>query len=379
MERFHNGPLPKTDEILKIEKRLNRSNRYERARSLFRLLFLIAFPVALLISALSDLWAIPIALIAGVAFALLCQLGFLSTLLFLRLARPGTQKYDSLLNDYVRLLMMGTQSKHLPFFPDSRLIKEMVGEADRYARTFVVPEEEKKRIYKAKSIEEEGERLRADYEEYLYRIASEEGERLLLKKVDFVRRTERWRKAHRRAYTEDQYKLVDANINRLLQKFSHDANAENGFYMDFEAYITTFHSMEKETAELDGRVIPTAEVKAYYLTLVKEIKRIRLNELKKALSDKDLDDLRDYLNAYEQVRRKYAFFDQLPTIDVERYDKYYVEARANKQRCFSCHRKFHERYKGVCDRCGHYVCPRCHKCYCSKYIGHNIEAFYNSI
>ncbi len=379
MERFHNGPLPKTDEILKLEKRLNRCNRYERARSLLRLLFFIVLPVIVLVSALSDLRALPLALVGSVVFALLCQLGFLLAGAFWRLARPNTQKYDDLLNDYVRLLMLSTQGKHLPFFPDSRLQKEMIGEAERYARTFVVPEEEKKRIYRAKSIEAEGERLRADYEEYLYRIASEEGERILLKKVDFVRRTERWRKTHRRAYTEEQYKLVDANINRMLQKFSHDASAENGFYMDFEEYITTFHSMDKATAELDGRVIPTADVRSYYLTLVKEIKRIRLSELKKALSDKELDDLRDYLNAYEQVRKKYAFFDQLPTIDVERYDKYYIEARANKKRCFSCRRKFHERYKGICDRCGHYVCPRCHKCYCSKYIGHNIETFYNSI
>ncbi len=379
MERFHNGPLPKTDEILKLEKRLNRCNHYERARNLLRLLLLIAIPLTVLLTALSNLRAVPVALAGCVAAVFLCLLGFLLAGAFLRIARPNTPKYDDLLNTYVRLLMMGTQSKHLPFFPDSRLQKEMIGEAERYARTFVVPEEEKKLIYKAKSIEEEGERLRADYEEYLYRIASEEGEKILLKKVDFVRRTERWRKANRRAYTEDQYKLVDANINRLLQKFSHDANAENGFYMDFEEYITTFHSMDKATAELDGRVIPTADVKSYYLTIVKEIKRIRLNELKKALSDKELDDLRDFLNAYEQVRKKYAFFDQLPTIDVERYDKYYIEARANKKRCFSCHRKFHERYKGVCDRCGHYICPRCHKCYCSKYIGHNLENFYNGI
>ncbi len=379
MERFHNGPLPKTDEILKIEKRLNRSNRYERARSLVRLLFLIVIPISVVLGALSGVRALIITLIAVALSVFLCQFAFLFSQPILCLARPGTKKYDDLLNDYVRLLMLGTQSKHLPFFPDSRLIKEMIGESERYARTYVVPEEEKKRIYKAKSIEEEGERLRADYEEYLYRIASEEGEKILLKKVDFVRRTERWRKAHRRAYTEEQYKLVDANINWLLQKFSHDANAGNGFYMDFEEYITTFHSMDKATAELDGRVIPTADVKTYYLTIVKEIKRIRLSELKKALSDKELDDLRDYLNAYEQVRQKYAFFDQLPTIDIERYDKYYFEARANKKRCFSCHHKFHERYKGVCDRCGHYVCPRCHKCYCSKYIGHSIETFYNNI
>ncbi len=379
MERFRNGPFPKTDEILKIEKRLTRCNRYERARSLLRLLFLIALPLAVLITALSSLKALPLTLVGCVIAVVLCQLSCLLAMAFLRIARPGTPKYDDLLNTYVRLLMMGTQSKHLPFFPDSRLQKEMVGEAERYARTYVVPKEERGRIYKARSIVEEGERLRAEYEEYLYRIASEEGERILLKKVDFVRRTERWRKANRRAYTEDQYKLIDANINRLLQKFSHDANAENGFYMDFVDYITTFHSFDKETAELDGRVIPTADVKSYYLTIVKEIKRIRFNELKKALSDKELDDLRDYLNAYEQVRQKYVFFDPLPTIDVERYDKYYIEARANKKRCFSCHRKFHERYKKICDRCGHYICPRCHKCYCSKYIGHNLENFYNGI
>lgn len=379
MERFRTSPLPKTDEILNLETRLNRCNRYERARKLLRLLFLILLPVILAVSALSGLNALFAAFLGCVIAVFLCQFGCLLAQGFLRIARPRTQKYDELLNDYVRLLMLGTQSKHLPFYPDSRLIKEMIGEADRYARTYVVPQEEKERIYKAKSIEAEGERLRADYEEYLYRIASEEGEKILLKKVDFVRRTERWRKAHRRAYTEDQYKLVDANINRLLQKFSHDANAENGFYMDFEEYITTFHSMDKATAAFDGRVIPTADVKSYYLTLVKEIKRIRLNELKKALSDKELDDLRDFLNAYEQTRRKYALFDPLPTIDLERYDKYYTEARANKIRCFSCHRKFHERYKGVCDRCGHYICPRCHKCYCSKYIGHSLENFYNGI
>lgn len=379
MERFRTSPLPKTDEILQTEVRLNRSNRYERARSLFRLLFLIAIPVAILLGVLSGLKSLIVTLIFVVLSVLLCQFGFLFAQLFLRLARPGTQKYDVLLNDYVRLLMMSTQSRHLPFFPQSHLVKEMVGEAERYARTYVVPEEEKKRIYKARSIEAEGERLRAEYEEYLCRIASEEGERILLKKVDFVRRTERWRKANRRSYTEEQYKLVDANINRLLQKFSHDASAENGFYMDFVEYITTFHSTDKATAELDGRKIPTADVKSYYLTLVKEIKRIRLNELKKALSDKELDDLRDFLNAYEQVRQKYAFFEQLPTIDVERYDKYYIEARANKKHCFSCRRKFHERYKRVCDRCGHYICPRCHKCYCSKYIGHSIENFYYNI
>ncbi len=379
MERFQNGPFPKTPEIYKWEKRIVRCNRYERARKLARLLLAIALPIILAVTALFDLRSLLLAAPICVGIVLLVQVGFLLGSLILRLPRVASFAYDELLNTYMRLLVKETHRLYSPHFPDCKLKGEMLDESERYARQYAVPEEAKPAFYEARDIAAEGERLRAEFEEYLEKIASPEGEKLLLKKAEFVRRTDRWRKMNRRSYNEDQYRMVDENINRLLQKFSHDANAENGYYMDFETYITAFHGKDKESRRYDGLIIPTIEVQNYYVTLVKLIKRIRLNELKKALSDKELDNLRDYLRAYRQIRQKYAFSENLPTIDLERYIKYYQETVINKKRCFSCHRKYHERYKKICSRCGHYICPRCHKCYCSKYIGHSLENFYYEV
>ena len=381
MERFE-GYVVKSIKTSSAARRIAVRQNFKRFRLLVRLLLLIFtagyFSVAAILTAVSP------SLPSSFSILLLLLLGLwgLYAIVFtiLRpLAKTTPEKMTELATAYVRGLLTDTLVRfreELMAVPEHG--KDLFGDARRYAVDYILSVEERDALLGKGALREEGEKLRLRYERYLREMiaAEEEGNRRYLEmRANMERTIEKWRRRHLPNYHKIQVLLIEQNITRLRQEVT-DHREEFVRNNGVAAYL---YLLEKVTVYEDpndgGRalIIPRKETYTSFHEIVKRLKGYDIRALGRPLKGDGLLDYKYLLDAYESHTAKYTVAGCETVDSIERLRKRYEDAFVDSKRCWRCKTPFNMRFREVCERCNHYICPRCGRCYCNKHIFHTAK------
>ena len=289
----------------------------------------------------------------------------------------GKHRY-LLLSSYVRSLLLDTCVALAPELRKLKKGEEILADSREYAEGYVLTEQEWALLYRAKTpvLREESERIRARFEEYLREILDGESERYLALRTNMKGIIDHWRRTHFPSYAEPQRDLLNENLSLLLQQVTDNRafflrSRGTHAYLELLNGVTLYRDrgIFPEDGAKKPLPLPTEKEYSAYLSTVEKLRRMDKKDLCFSLHGRYFDDYRELLDAYRAFHATRATVG-CPVLDIQRYEKYEKTVVADATRCWRCKLRFHPRYKRVCPKCHHHVCPRCGSCYCDKHIMH---------
>lgn len=384
MKRFHDGYVVNGRKTLRASRRLRAAIGLGRARGMTLLIELVLFlllGVAFFLSYRSagraeELLSVILAL-AGALLAVLGLTLVVFSVLFFTFGRAKTpEERTALATAYVRGLLVDT----LPLYRDRLLSKkrgkELFEDVKSLASRFVITPEERELLLIPGRTREVGERIRMGFELFLRELCdqlSEENDRYLKMRQNMLSVMARWRRLHYPRYAKPQRLLIEENMMLIHRKITEG----RGEFLRTYGLSAYFELLGDVTLYRDpsrggkGKPLPRKEQYEAFCELTKKLRRFDTHELSMALRGEKIDEYKMLIDAYDDFEKRYATAG-CPTLDIKRHRERCLGAAQDTKRCWSCKKPYHPRHREVCERCGHYVCPRCGKCHCDKHITHKV-------
>ncbi len=188
----------------------------------------------------------------------------------------------------------------------------------------------------------------------------------------YSREIDRWCRLHIGGYDPSHRPLIERGACRLrchaLFEYADFIAAEGGgAYLDLIPTLALY--ADPEHGEDTPRHIPKKEQYDRYREILRVILATDGSEGHLAMHGEGLANLTSAIEAYEAYAATYTLAGE-PRLDLARYKALCDEAMQDKSVCFRCGRPRPTRYRRVCSRCGHFVCPQCGACFCKKRISH---------
>jgi ribosome-binding protein aMBF1 (putative translation factor) len=328
--------------------------------------------------------------------------------------RAGTRELPTrieLATEYVRGLMADTYRHYRPALKASRYAPDIVWDVRGYAATFTLTvsdlrllavcdetkksgkkKEDKKERKKNKEAGQEirrkphgyraqreaflaaGEQIRMRYDNFLRYIVNAEDyecERYLAMRKNMRVVIEKWYHRHIGSYASVHRRLIERNISLVMQRVTDEREefertGGTATYLQLLSETAFYHNPEKDGVR---ELIPNKNKYKTFCTVVRRLEKFNTRGMAMPGRRSLLDDYKMLIDAYEDYVKQYTLVG-CRTLEIERYRKRHDEVLKDVTRCFHCHTPFHKRYRQVCPRCEHFLCPVCGACYCNKFIYH---------
>ena len=315
-----------------------------------------------------------------------------------------------LATDYVRGLMAATYRHYRPALRASRYAPDIVWDARSYAASFTLTvsdlrllavadetrksekKEDKKGRKKTEADKKEirrkplgyraqraaflaaGEEIRMRYDNFLRYIVNAEDyecERYLAMRKNMRVVIEKWYHRHIGNYASVHRELIEQNISLVMQRVTDEREkfertGGTATYLQLLSETAYYHNPEKDG---ERELIPSKKKYKTFCTVVRRLEKFNTRGMAMPGKRSLLDDYKMLIDAYEDYVKQYTLVG-CRTLEIERFRKRYDEVLKDVTRCFYCRTPFHKRYRQVCPRCEHFLCPVCGACYCNKFIYH---------
>ena len=331
---------------------------------------------------------------AGILFGAVIVASGLAYLLFALLFSlfPDVRKCEKrveLVTDYVKALLADTYRHYRPALRASKYAPDILYDVRGYATSFALSQEDMVMILveddpkKSKNVSyferkaallSVGEKIRMRYDEFLRYIVNAEDyecERYLAMRKNMRVVIEKWYNRHIGNYASVHRELIEQNISLVMQRVT-DERAEfertggTAAYLQLLSETTFYHNPEKRG---ERELIPTKKKFKTFCSVVRRLERFKTRGMAMPGKRSLLEDYKMLIDAYDDYARHYTLRGG-PTLEIDRYRKRYEDVLKDVTRCFHCRTPFHKRYRQICPRCEHFLCPVCGACYCNKFIYH---------
>ena len=181
-----------------------------------------------------------------------------------------------------------------------------------------------------------------------------------------------WRRDRLDDYDRKQTALIEDNLSLILRQI---ADRRDVYRKNHNAHLCASLLEGALLYPNPGRIpgtskklrIPPKDIYESYCKNIEELMLYDGGGMEFALDREHRGRYRALIDACRAFRLAYTT-EGCPEIDLDRCEERYRASLSDEERCWACKKKFHARYRSLCPRCNHYVCPKCGKCYCEKYI-----------